>query len=340
MKNHSFRALLGGVALSVLAGTALAQDVTLRIADSLPVGHYTSTQGIQPWIKAIEDKTGGSVKLDYYPASQLGQGKDLLALTQSGVTDIALIQPAYISEKLPLSGIIELPGLFPSSCEGTKSFFETASEGGILGDKEYGPNGVRLLFGAILAPYQLLTRTVPVDSVDDLRGLKLRTGGGTQDLLVNKLGAVPVRVPGPEMYEAVSRGTADGVILPYASVLTYDLQKLLGYTAVTGGFGTTVTAYMIGNDKWNKLSPEHQKILAETGYEASMQLCAYIDSQADEALKKLEEAGVKRLDMPEAEQAKMADVLGSAASEWATALDARGLPASDLLETMQAGGAN
>ncbi|HTV67854.1 MAG TPA: TRAP transporter substrate-binding protein DctP [Rhizobiaceae bacterium] len=326
--------------MAAALASAAAQDVTLRIADSLPVGHYTSTQGIQPWIKAIEERTGGAVKLDYYPASQLGQGKDLLALTQSGVTDIALIQPAYISEKLPLSGIVELPELFPSSCDGTKAYFQASAEGGILGDEEYGPNGVRLLFGAILSPYQLLTKAIPVETVDQLKGAKLRTGGGTQDLLVSKLGAVPVRVPGPEMYEAVSRGTADGVILPYASVITYDLQKLLGYTTVTSGFGTTVTAYMINEDKWKELSPEHQQILAETGYEASMALCAYIDAQADEALKKLEEAGVKRSEMPDAEKTKMSEVLGTAAGEWAAALDARGLPASDLLKAMKSGGTN
>lgn len=323
-----------------LASPAMAQDVTLRIADSLPVGHYVAEQGIKLWMKEMEERTGGKLKAEYYPASQLGQGKDLMALTQSGVTDIALIQAAYISEKLPLSGVVELPELFPTSCAGTHRYFDVASEGGILYENELKPNGMHLLFGAALAPYQLLMKTIPVETISQLQGAKIRTGGGTQDLLVNKLGAVPVRIPGPEMYESLSRGTADGVILPFGSVFSYDLQGLLGYTTLSHGFGTTVTAYMISDKRWNELSPEQQKVLEEAGKEASDNLCAYIDAETEELVGKLKEAGIKVIDLKSEEQKKMSDILSSVADEWAATLDRRGLPATELLKAMRAQAAN
>lgn len=336
---HFVVAACGAAALCLSSG-ALAQNVTLRLADSLPVGHYVAEQGLKVWMKDVEERTGGKVKLEYYPASQLGQGKDLMALTQSGVTDIALIQAAYISEKLPLSGVVELPELFPTSCAGTHRYFEVASEGGLLYENELKPNGMRLLFGAALAPYQLLMKTIPVETISQLQGAKIRTGGGTQDLLVNKLGAVPVRIPGPEMYESLSRGTADGVILPFGSVFSYDLQGLLGYTTLSHGFGTTVTAYMISDKRWNELSPEQQKVLTEAGKEASDHLCAYIDAETEELIAKLKQAGIKVIDMNAEEQKKMSDILSSVADEWAATLDARGLPATELLKTMRAPAAN
>jgi TRAP-type C4-dicarboxylate transport system substrate-binding protein len=241
-----------------------------------------------------------------------------------------------VSEKLPLSGIVELPALFQSSCVGTAAFWSAAGEGGILATSEYGPQKVRVLFGAMLAPYQLLMREVPIENLDQLKGAKIRTGGGTQDILINKLGAVPVRIPGPEIYESLSRGTADGVILPLASVFSYDLQKLLKYSTLSSGFGTTVTAYMIGEDRWNQLPADVQQIMLETGREASMALCAYIDDQTEKLVGRLEEAGVSIVSLPEAEQARMDAILSQTAGEWAVNLDGRGLPATPLLDAMVA----
>jgi TRAP-type C4-dicarboxylate transport system substrate-binding protein len=54
--------------------------------------------------------SNGRIKFEWYPAEQLGKAKDLLALVQTGVADMADVVPGYVPDKLPLSGVAELPG--------------------------------------------------------------------------------------------------------------------------------------------------------------------------------------------------------------------------------------
>ncbi len=126
-------AALGALALALFAQSAAhAQTVTLRVADSLPVGHYAVEQGIKPWMDEVTKASGGAVAFQHFPAEQLGKAKDLLALTRSGVADIGYVRPAYVSEKMPLSAVVELPGAYTSACAATAAYWRLAREGGLL----------------------------------------------------------------------------------------------------------------------------------------------------------------------------------------------------------------
>jgi TRAP-type C4-dicarboxylate transport system substrate-binding protein len=96
--------------LSVGASAAPADTITLRLADSLPVGHVIQQVITKPFIDAVEKRTNGTVSISHFPAEQLGKASDLLRLTQAGVADIAYIVPSYTSDKMPLSAVAELPG--------------------------------------------------------------------------------------------------------------------------------------------------------------------------------------------------------------------------------------
>lgn len=333
--NRNFRFLIGALtcaSLSTSFGTAAAAEtIKLRVADSLPAGHYAAEQGIKPWMASVKRATAGAVEFEYFPAEQLGKAKDLLSLTLSGVVDVGYIQAAYVSDKLPLSAIVELPGIFQSSCVGTAAYWKIAKDG-ILTKSELEPNRVQLLFAVVLAPYQAFLAKRRIEGVRSFEGMKMRTAGGTQDLMLRKLKGVPVRVAGPEMYEAVSRGTADGVILPPASVLSYDLQKLVKYGTVGESFGTTAITYMISDTKWKSLPAGVQKAMLAIGEEASMNTCAYIDRENGRVLDKLRQAGVEMTALPEADRRELRSLLATTGTEWAEAMDKRGKPGTQVLK--------
>src|SRR3546814_6004609 len=92
-----------------------------------------------------------------------------------------------------------------------------------------------------------------------MEGLKLRTAGGAMDATARAFGAVPVRMAAPEIYESLSRGTIDGMLLPYASVLSYDLAGLTKFATTKENFGSAVLTYVMSEAKWKKLarSEEH-----------------------------------------------------------------------------------
>jgi TRAP-type C4-dicarboxylate transport system substrate-binding protein len=137
--------LLAAVAGLVLCGDATAQaKITLRVADHYSPEHLTAKYTIKFFMDRVKTLTNGQVDFQYYPAEQLGKAKDMLSLTQRGVIDIGLVAPAYVSEKMPLSAVAELPGTYAKSCQGNTAYWKL-SRSGILAEKEFKPNGIRPL---------------------------------------------------------------------------------------------------------------------------------------------------------------------------------------------------
>jgi len=319
-------------ALSVLALSASAQEKTvLRVADHLPAGHFISEYAAKPWMKAVTEATRGAVQFEYYPAQQLGKAKDMLALTLSGVADIAYLGPAYISDKLPLSQVAELPGSFTTSCEGTMAYWKLA-KGGILAQKEYQPNGVRVLFAYVFAPYQIYLATKKFETIDDLKGLKLRSTGGPMDLMVQALKGVPVRMSAPEVYESLSRGTVDGAVFPLSALLDYKLDPLVKYATVGENFGSFIAAYAISEKLWKKLPAEAQKAMIDAGEETTRRTCEMADRDIAPNLQKLEKGGVTLVKFSAEDKQKLKTLLAPIANDWAQGLDRRGKPGTQVLE--------
>lgn len=322
--------LLTGVMLGA-AGSASAEELTLRAADSLPVGHYMSEALIKPFMAEIEKKSGGSVKFQYFPAQQLGKAVDMLSLTQSGVTDIGYVGPAYTPDKMPLSSVAELPEDFKDACEGTAAMWELSKAGGALDVAEFAPNGVRVLMLLVLPPFRNFVNK-DIKDLSSLQGVKIALAGSLKEKTVAKMGAIPLQMPAPELREALTRGTIDGVSLPNASILVYDLASSLKSTTDVKGSGSGLITFMISVDKFNSLAPDVQQLLTETGREVTFAGCKQVDEGDIAARKKLEGLGIKFVTLSDEEDKKVKGMFASVGDEWANDMDAMGLPASDILK--------
>lgn len=322
-------------ALCAVSTIALAQDkkLTLRVADSFPQGHYLSRYAAKPWMEQVTALTKGQVQFEHYPAEQLGKAKDLLSLTINGVTDIGYVGPSYVSDKMPLSAVAQLPGSFSTSCEGTLAYWKIARDG-VLAQKEFAPNGVRLLFTVVLAPYQVGTTKQKIEGMKSIEGLKIRSTGGALDVVVRKMKAVPVNIPAPEVYEAMSRGTVDGGVLPFSSLFPYELHKLLKYSTVGENLGSFVANYVISENRWKQLPADVQKAMLEAGDAVTRKACQLVDKDQDGDIEKLRQAGVTLVKLPANEHATLTQAMGQVSQEWAEALDKRGKPGSEVLKAL------
>ncbi len=222
-----------GVAQSGSGGA----EYTLKVADSYPVGHPVSEGGAKYFMERATELTDGRVRFDYFPAEQMGAAEDLADLVQSGVVEIAMVGPAYEPAKLPLSGVGELPAIVESSREGSLAVERLMREGGILYREEFAPKDIRPLVVGLLTSYETLTGDTPVKVPDDVRGLQLRSAGGTFDLTVEAIGATPVAMPTTDMYEAISRGTVDGAVLAPMSATPYRMGRSRGVLHRGGSVG-------------------------------------------------------------------------------------------------------
>lgn len=308
-----------------------AQALELKVADSFPAGHYLVRLMLKPWMDDVTKRTNGAVTFTYYPNQQIGKAADLLRLTQSGVVDIGYIAPSYASDKMPLSEVAQLPEAFHTSCEGTLAYWKSAREG-LLAKNEYAPNKIKLLFEVVLPPYAVFTAKNKIETLNDMKGLKLRTTGGAQDLTLRALDAVPVRMAAPDAYESLSRGTMDGLVFPAESVASYGLDKLVKHATEGVSFGSFIVAYSISQVAWNKLPDDVKKAMNDASEAIETKVCSEVDEEQAGTHKRLSDGGISFDPIPDATRAEMKQKLKVVGQEWASGLDHRGKPASAVLK--------
>ncbi len=193
----------------------------------------------------MAERTGGKVQFQYFSSEQLAKSTELLSATQLGVVDVGEIVPSYFADKLPASGILEMPGLAESSCAAGAAFRAISEPGTPLYDSEYKPAGVRIL-SYIAYPSYSFHSMRPIRSIDDFKGVKVRVSGPGMEIAVAKLGGVGVKVPSTEIYDAVARGTVDATLQGYQAIvhhygLHYGLHEVVKHSLTGYPFGQSVS---------------------------------------------------------------------------------------------------
>ena len=322
-------------ASAAIVSQAHAQEMTLRVADSFPSGHYIAENLAKRFMDSVKAETNGKVDFQYFPTEQLGKAADMLSLTVDGVTDIGYVGPSYVSDKMPLSAVAQLPEAFASSCEGTLAYWEIAKPGGVLDEAEFKPNGVRLLMAMVLPPYQLVTSSKEITGLDSNRGLKIRATGGAMELVVSSLGGVPVQMAAPEVREALSRGTIDAGLFPHSSILSYEMQTHLKYGTERMNFGSFVATYVISIDRWNSLPDDVKAAMTEIGERATREGCKAADQLDTTDKERIAESGVTFAPLSQDETAKINEALSGVGAKWAADLDARGKKGTEILQAFR-----
>jgi len=325
------------LALALAAQPAQAEKITLRLADSLPNGHVIHQLVGKPFTELVTKMTNGDVTFQHFPAEQLGKAKDMAQLTVAGVADLAYIVPSYASDKYPLTAVSELPGLYDTECQGSLAFYKLSHNGGILETKEFAPNQLHPLVTVALPAYQIqLANSRAINSAKDLEGLKIRTAGGAMDLMMRSINGVPVRMAAPEIYESLSRGTLDGVILSYQSAVSYELGKQLKSGTEGMNFGTALITYSMGDTKWKSLPENVRKVLTEAGEQITKESCQRFEEGEKAAAEKIKAQGMKVISFGPEDKAMFADAFAKVSDNWAKELDKRGKPGTEVFKAFTA----
>lgn len=323
------------VAATISMGYSLSVSAseTLRVADSFPSGHFIDRFAVQPFIERASERSEGRISFEHYPAQQLGRAADLLALAQTGVADIAYVGPSYVSDRMPLSAVAQLPGFFTSSCEGSMAYWQLLQEGPL--HDEFAENDVVPIFAFTLPAYQIYTRDRLIESVDSFSGLRLRTTGGAMDITASSIGAVPTRMAAPDVYEAITRGTLDGLIFPVSSIHAYDLGSHIKSATIGENFGSFVATYVMSRNRWDSLSEEDREVLSSVGAEIVQEACALIDADEEAALARLRDLGAVVVELSPEDKSRISELLANVSGEWAEDLDARGFPGSETVRAFR-----
>ncbi len=162
--------------------------------------------------------------------------------------------------------------------------------------------------------------------------MKLRAAGATGELIASSLGAVPVRVPASDLYLALDRGTVDGAIYNPPSLFAYKIEEVLASITTNASLGTVAFAAFVNEDVWKGLPEDVRQLITEVSNEIGDTMAAKFKEQSDVAYTKLDELGVKLIELSPEVQAQFNDRLQSVETEWVSQMEGRNLPGRAILD--------
>ncbi len=223
-KRSSLAAALAAL-LSAQAPQAAAQEVTLRLHNFNSPKAIANRLFMGPWAKALEKKTNGRLKIQVYPAMQLGgRPGDLYGQARDGVVDIVWTLPGYSAGRFPLTEVFELPYVAGSAEATSQAMNEFYAKW--LGDeyKDTHP----LVFHST-ANGHIHTVKKAIRRLEDIKGMKIRGYSRINAGTLKAMGAVPVGMPVPKVYEALSRGVVEGTWIPWTIMRPFRLHEVTNF---------------------------------------------------------------------------------------------------------------
>jgi TRAP-type C4-dicarboxylate transport system substrate-binding protein len=310
-------------------GTAYGQVIELKWASPYPVGHPSYVMAVE-FINDIHKYTNNKVKVAHFPAEQLGKAKDLLILCSKGIADMAQIHITYFAGQLPVNNVAQLP-FYTKASEGSKIYRRLMDTSPEI-QQEFKKYGVKGLEGHTTAQYDVATIKKPVRTLEDLKGLKLKTAGGMYDKIARRYGINPVSIAASETYEAMQRGIVEGCIFNYPSVRSYRLNDHVKYFTNGMRCGGYPGAVIINEKKWEKLPAEIQKEVITASQEASKRWGLYWDQMHDETVAQFEKQGIQIYFIKPEERAKWDAPLKGVEEEYIKDVEKKNLPGKKIFE--------
>lgn len=228
-----------------------------RLGLNQPIGSPTQKR-LAEMAEAIGRETGGELRLEVFPASQLGPDPEMLANLRAGALEF-FVAGATLGDLAPTSALPLLPFAFNDS----KAVF-AALDGG-LGERirgELAQHGLHAFrHGLQNGFHHLTTSTRPIRSAADLAGLKIRSPGGAIACdFFETFGAEAGYVPFSGMYEALKGRSFDGQSDPLGVVLSLKLYEVQKYLSLTRHWWSGFT--LIANaGAWAALPAETQRVV-------------------------------------------------------------------------------
>lgn len=249
MIRRNFLKTAAAVGLGLTLSTSVMAETVMRVASWLPPTHPQNAVVWPTWGKWVEEATEGRVKIKIEYG--MGHPKTMFELVEDGVVDASFSYHGYVPGRFKLTQVVEQPGLGVSAEAASvahwrvnEKYFTKANEhdGLVLAALfTHGPGQIHM--------------AKPIDSLSDLKGKKIRIGGGVQGEIGKRLGVTAVGAPAPKVYEMMQQGVIDGVFIPMGEQKTLRLKEVArNVVALPGGMYLGSFSMFISPDFMDSLS--------------------------------------------------------------------------------------
>lgn len=328
-------AAAGALAVAMTAGSAVAQEVTLRLHQMLPPQATIPAQALTPWAERVEEQSNGRIKVELYPAMQLGGAPpELFDQARDGVVDLIWTVIGYTPGRFPTSETFELPFIMTNGEATSRAFHEFMTENAADEFSE-----VKVIAFHTHGPGLIHSKN-PVNSLEDFKDLKIRGGSRVINLMLEELGATPVGMPVPAVPEGLSTGVIEATTIPWEVTPSLRVAELVNnHTSFSGpnGWYTQTFVFAMNKDSYDRLPDDLKAVIdANSGPEQAALMGQTMDGGDAVGLKIAQDRGNNIVTLDEAETERWKEVAQRIIDRWVADMDGLGKDGEALLAEARA----
>ena len=286
------------VLVLALAATAMADTITFRMADNQADG-TPNVEGDKKFIELVDQYTNGTVKIELHNNAVLGDESACADMLQLDTLDLCRISTNGIAPTCNAYNVFSLPYVFAS--DAAKYAALDGEFGQTLTKTLLDETGLVNLTYFVSGPRSFYTVNKPVNSVADMKGLKLRTQDDAIMISMMKaLNAAATPMNYSEVYSALETGVIDGAENDFTSYYSsghYEVAKFYSLDMHTAPSSLVV----MSAGAWASLSAEQQDAVMKAAAEASAYQRGLVDNYLVEARNNVEAAGCTIIEVDVAE---------------------------------------
>ena len=280
--------LLAAASAFVLATTAAAQPVVMRISHQVPPAHHM-TRLLESFAADVKARTNGGVEVQLYGSEQLAKAAENFPQVARGTIEAAMSVnfqwgttiPEMSATLIPYAmGDLDRIKRFPQS--EARKFLDTKLE-------QRGVHSVAWLY--ITRQTIITSGKRPIVAVDDFKGVKIRGLNSMTDKGLAAAGAAPSAMPGSEVYQALQSGVLDAGLTDVSAGYSRKYYEVQKYGTVGPIF--TIYFHMYANPAWwAKLKPEHRQAIEAAASKVEAEAIGVTEATADAAIRDLQGKGM------------------------------------------------
>ncbi|SES33911.1 TRAP-type C4-dicarboxylate transport system, substrate-binding protein [Tranquillimonas rosea] len=308
-----FKTATAAAALSVVGlSGAMAQDYSFRFQSSDPAGN-PNFEFQKGWTETVSEMTDGRVEVELLPVGSIVDYSETPEAIQAGILDGHITDTSYFAGKDPAYGLIANPVGAWSSPEQMIDFVENGGGAELMNELN---NSYGLEFIGVSTPgLEAFVSKVPLDGVDDLQGIKVRTPEGMIANVFDAAGAAPVNLPASEVYTSLDKGVIDAADYSVFSVnQEVGLNEIAPHPVYPGFHSLPLVEVSMNKEKWDALPDDLKAAMKESVKEFQQTQVNTLQERNEEAAAEAAEAGdVTIHDWSDEERAKFREI---AMGEW------------------------
>jgi len=276
----------------------------------------------------------GNYKIDWQEGygGTIVKPRGVLEGIKLGLGDIGIVTTIFHNSKLPSQGISAVtPFVAPDARVVAKAVDEIAKEFPQMSKEFEAENQVYLATGVVLDTYQMFSKT-PINSLADLEGKKVAGAGYNLRYLEGIEGAAGVRGGLPNFYNMLDTGLVDAAMLWPEAAKTFKIAEVAPYMLKADLGAVNSKTVTVNKDVWDGLPDEVKTALQTVAVEYRDHVASVAMDRAAASLTAYTEGGGTVVELSEDQRAAWANAMPNIAIDWATGLDGKGAPGSDMLK--------